>query len=145
MQARLTGGQRGFGSCSTLGILDDDGRLVGGFVFHNWSPEAQTIEVTVASTTSRWLTREILRKVYSDYVFGLLECQMVIFRTSAENRHVRRATKAMGATEYLIKNGEGRGKDLSLLTLTDTDWYNSKFARDDDNGKTIRTRTNRPD
>ena len=48
--------KRGFGNCTAIGVIDgQDGKLVAGLVSHNWSPEADTIEMSGAALTKRWL------------------------------------------------------------------------------------------
>lgn len=42
-----------FGSCSTIGMNDKNGKLVAGCVYHRWRPF--DCEVTFASITPRWV------------------------------------------------------------------------------------------
>jgi hypothetical protein len=126
--------ERGFGECKAMGVLDDDGELVAGMVYHRWSPEAEIIEISGASITSRWLTRPVLWRMFA-YPFVDCGCQMVMMRTSVNNqmwngRGLPRLLKAYGFREYLIPRMWGRHEDGYLFTLTDDDWKANGFHRE---------------
>ena len=65
----IPGCERGFGACTAIGVIDDDLKLVAGWVYHNWHPEAGVIEISGASVNRRWLTRHVLRALFA-YPFG---------------------------------------------------------------------------
>lgn len=125
--ANLLGHRRTFGNCTAIGVVDD-GRLIGGVVYHEWSPEHGTIQMSAASTTPYWINRTILRTVFG-YPFKGAECQLVIFRVAESNGRMRRIAKAVGCKEYLIPRLRGRDEAEAVLTLTDDDWNSSKFMR----------------
>jgi len=86
---------RGFGACSTIGVLDHDGYLIAGLVYRNWFPEVGTIEISGAAIPgSNWLTRRTLQIIY-DYPFYQLGCHMVIQTTMADNEIVLRIKAAI--------------------------------------------------
>src|SRR3954470_13693510 len=76
--------ERGFGKCRAIGVLDEGGRLIAGMVYHNWCPEAGTIDISAAAITPRWLTRRTLAVLYG-YPFLRLRCQMITQCVPAEN------------------------------------------------------------
>lgn len=123
--------QRGFGPNTAIGVLDDENNLIAGAVFHNWEPESGVIEISGASITKRWLTRDVLRAVFS-YTFDQLECQMVVARHPVSSESIRRQWKMLGASEYIIPRLGGRDRDIAIATLTEETWRSSKFARSDD-------------
>lgn len=125
--ARIPGCERGFGKCQALGVAHD-GRVVGGMVFHNWSPEFGTIEISAAADDPRWLTREVINMAL-DYVFDGAGCQMVMAQQDPENKRAVRLWKALGAQEYIIPRLRGRNNAGSIVTLTDDAWARSKFKR----------------
>lgn len=124
--AQLVGCRPSFGNCRTMAVLDRDGKLAAGLVFHNWSPENQVMEVTGASVTPKWATREVL-SVACGYVFA--HCQLAVARTAVENAPVRRLWKAMGAEEYILPRLRGRAASEAILLLTDDAWAQSKLKR----------------
>lgn len=124
--ASLAGLRPDFGNCRTLAVLDKTEKLVAGLVFHNWSPENGVIEVTGASVTPKWATREVLTTA-CNYVFS--HCQLAVARTAVENMAVRRLWKALGAEEYILPRLRGRTASEAILLLTDDAWAQSKLKR----------------
>ncbi|MGE0238409.1 MAG: GNAT family N-acetyltransferase [Parvibaculaceae bacterium] len=118
--------ERGFPDGSTaIGVAKDD-RLVGGFVFSNWSPEAGTIEISFAGMDRRWLSRAILYAAFS-YVFDQLGCQMAISQTPAGLTHAVRICKAYGFKQVTVPRLFGRDEDGIVSTLTAEDWRANGF------------------
>jgi RimJ/RimL family protein N-acetyltransferase len=116
----------GFGPAYGVGIINEDGLLVAGMVFHGWDVPAQTIEFSGASITPKWMTRQVLHEVFS-YAFDFLGCQMIMTRNSASNKRLHRQLKAFGFTRWDVPRLFGRTEDGVFWTLTDTDWRASPF------------------
>jgi RimJ/RimL family protein N-acetyltransferase len=121
--ARELGFARGFGECAAIGFGTP---LVAGFVYHNWNPEAATIEISGASTRRDWCNKSLLRIIF-DYPFDQLGCQLVIARHSVDNTRVRRIWKSLGADEYIIPRLRGRNDDEAIATLTVEAWRKRKM------------------
>lgn len=117
-----------FGECVGIGV-DRDGELIGGFVFHNWSPDAGVIEVSFAGIDGRWLTRPVLHGVFS-YAFDQLGCQMVCSRTPATLRRAARIARAYGFKQVTIPRLFGRTEDGIISTLTVEDWRANGFHKE---------------
>lgn len=124
---KLLGHERPFVNCTAIGVLDGD-RLIAGVIYHEWSPEHGTIQMSVAATTSQWINKSILRAIFA-YPFDQVGCQMVIMRVAESNARMRRIGKTLGCKEYLIPRLRGRNEAEAVLTLTDDDWKASKFMR----------------
>jgi hypothetical protein len=122
----ILGMDRGFGNSKAIGILDKDGLLIAGLVYHNWQPEFGTIELTGAATNRRWMTRDVLQFMY-DYPFLVCKCQMLIQYNSARNVHLNEQLRRGGFCEYHIPRLKGRNEDGIMLTLTDDQWAASPF------------------
>ena len=76
--------RRGFGACKAIGVVED-GILIAGFVYHNWDPEAEIIEISGAALPGRrWCTPMTLAHIYR-YPFLQLNCQMIVQRVPADN------------------------------------------------------------
>lgn len=106
----------------------EDGEIQAGVAFHDWNPRAGVIEISAASRNKRWLTRSVLKAIFS-YVFEDIGCQLCAARVDPENTSLRRIFRSYGFNEFLIPRLLGRSKDQVVLTLTDDDWRSNKFNR----------------
>lgn len=120
---------RGFGDNFTAIGVDHGGELVGGFIFHNWSPEAGVIEISYAGTDRRWLTRRTLHAAFS-YVFDGIGCQMAVARTPASLKHGVRIARAYGFKQVTVPRLFGRDEDGIVSTLTVEDWRVNGFHKE---------------
>ena len=130
---------RGFGNCRSIGVIDSDGRLTGGVVYHGWQPEAGTIELSAAATTPRWLNKLVLNAIFS-YPFSI-GCQMALMRVSARNTRLTRQLDALALRRLPIPRLYGRDEDGILYTMTDDAWSTWKFRRKARDGQGLRTET----
>lgn len=126
--AKIIGVRPDFGNCRCMAVLDSDGKMVAGLVFHNWNPDTEVIEVSAAAVSPKWATRNVLRAALA-YCFQTAGCQMVVTRTAEDNNAARRLWKALGANEVLIPRLRGRTASEAILLLTDDAWAKSKFMR----------------
>lgn len=120
---------RGFGECQAVGVLRG-GNVIAGVVYHNWSPEFGTIELSAAADDRRWLTRPVIHEVLA-YPFGF--CQMVFAQHKADNP-ARAIWQRLGADEYLIPRFHGIGAVAAIATLTKESWMAGKYHKGDKNG-----------
>jgi len=119
---------RSFGRYKTLGVLDADGRLIGGIVYHNYDKAAGVIEVGVAAVDRRFFNRATFRRLF-EYVFIGAECQMLFSRVRASNEHLLSQLARLNFNLTLIPRLYGRDEDGVIATLTDDQWLDSKLAR----------------
>lgn len=82
-----------FGDCIAVGIQDDKGILQAGVVYYNYCN--RNIEISIASNTPRWATKENISGILS-YPFVNLNCRRVTAVTSRKNDHVRSFLKRIG-------------------------------------------------
>lgn len=120
----LWGFPDGFDRFCTMGVFSDD-RLVAGTVFHNWHPESGVIELSSASRSPRWLTRPVIRAMFS-MPFDQLSCRMVVLRVSEKNDTMRRIARSFGFTETVIPDLRGVGEGECVFTLSKDDWTKHK-------------------
>ena len=119
--------ERGFGKCRAIGIVNEEGKLLGGLVYRNWCPETGTIEISGAAVPgTNWLSRRTINVMY-DYPFYVCGCQMVIKTTMADNAIVLRIMAAVGFSLRTIERLGGRDRDGVLGTLTVEQWEASPY------------------
>ena len=126
---RIPGCARLFGECQAVGV--SNGEIIAGVVFHNWSPENRTIEVSAAADSPKWATRANLTRLL-DYPFGALGCRLVLARHSEFNRRARKLWGAMGAKEYFIPDLRADGEGEAIAVLSSDAWAKSRL----NNGQT---------
>lgn len=126
--SQMTGVSENFGPCETMAVLDGEGRMVAGLVFHNFSRAAGVIEISAAAISRKWATRGILNAAMS-YCMDQLGCQAVAGRTAPGNRPTRRLWAALGAQEYEIPRLRGRDTSEIVMVVTDDAWQKSKLRQ----------------
>lgn len=121
--------RRGFGACRALGMIEDDGKLVAGLVYHNFDPESGVIEMSGAALPGhQWLTRETVRRMYQ-YPFLQCGCQLVLMRVAADNERLLRQLAALNYAFTTIPRLLGRDRDAVLCQLTREAWEANKFCK----------------
>ena len=123
-------------NCAGVAIADKTGNMVAGWVWHNYSPDAGTLEFSGASITPKWMTRAILQELFA-YAFA--NVQMVVTRNGADNTRLHRQLAAFGFRRYDIERLFGRDSDGVVWTLTDDAWKKSQFYVGARNGQEIRS------
>lgn len=131
VERSIGGSGFGFGNSTAMGIFDAQ-KFIAAVVFHNWEPRAGVIEMSAASVSKRWLTREVLQRMF-DYVFDDAACQMVVLRVSERSKAMVRIARAYGFSEVRIPRLRGRDEAEFIFTYTDDDWQRSRF-----NSKSLR-------
>ncbi len=111
-----------------LGVLDDDGRLIAGVVFHGYDPFVKSIEVSCAADSPRWGNRETFRELLR-YPFSQIQCQRCTAATPRKATSTRRFLEGLG----FVREGSirlGFGDDNAIVYgLLCTDWENGRFCR----------------
>ena len=118
------GYKRGFGNCHALGVLRGES-LIAGVVYHDWSPENETVQLSAAADDRRWLSRQVVRDVLG-YPFSFAQTSFI--QTDMENP-ARAIFRKLGATEHVIPRLLGRTKDGVICALTDDAWKASKYGK----------------
>jgi hypothetical protein len=122
-------GPGGFGDAAkTIGVIDEEGRLIAGLVYHNYDPQAGTIEISGAATNSRWLSRETIKRMYQ-YPFHTCGCQMIAQRTPADSERLLGQLAEYGYTFIKFPRLFGRHRDGVICTLTYEDWCDNRFNK----------------
>lgn len=87
---------------AAIGILRDDGALIGGVVISEYSPQFARAELSVAVIGSYAASTQIVREIGS-LAFGQLAIFRLFARTSDRNWRAKRALKALGFRQEGIK------------------------------------------
>ena len=120
---------RPFGKCRAIGIIDEQGRMIAGLVYHNWMPEAGVIDLSVAALPgSGWFSRETVWRMYA-YPFIDAGVQMVSHLVPADATPSLRQLATLGCMLIEIPRILGRHRDGVLGLLTRETWESSKFHR----------------
>jgi len=134
--------RRGFGdNAKAIGIIDNEGRLIAGIVYHNWDPDSGIIEISGAAIPGKyWLTRETIRRMYQ-YPFLQLGCQMVVQRTPADATRLLGMLAAYDYTLIPMPRLFGRERDGVICCLTKEAWaanrFNQRFRHHEANNATV--------
>ena len=122
--------RRGFGpNVMAIGIVDEQGALIAGIVYHNFDPDAGIIEISGAALPGKnWLTRETLKRMYR-YPFFVCGCQMVVQRTPADSKGLLYVLAKFGYEFSLVPRLFGRERDGMVCTLTREAWEANKFCQ----------------
>lgn len=110
-----------------MGVFDS-GNLAAVILYNNFQPEAGVIEFHGASTTPRWLTRPVLKAMFS-YPFDQLGCQMVVTRNSERHTRLLRILTALGFDHVLIPRLRGREEGERIFWMTEETWRANKIHR----------------
>lgn len=110
-----------------MGVFDGKD-LVAALIFENYRPSWDSIEVSGAAVTPRWLTRQVISEI-ADFIFAKLGCQAAVMRCDADNGHVARILTAIGFESVLLPRVRGRHSDERVFILTDDGWANSRLNR----------------
>lgn len=112
----------------TAMAVHEAGKLIAGVVYNNYHPDEGVIELHAASVDRRWLTRPVLKAMFS-MPFDVWGVQLCVLRVSERNTHMIRIAKAYGFQDYVIPRLRGRNEAEHILTLSDDDWRANKFNR----------------
>ena len=120
--------ERGFGaSAKAIGVMDDEGHLIAGLVYHNYDPASEIIEMSGAALPGRpWLTRDTIRRIYQ-YPFLQCGCQMIVQRNSANDERLLRQLAVYDYTFIKVPRMLGRDEDGVLCCLTYEAWAANRF------------------
>jgi RimJ/RimL family protein N-acetyltransferase len=120
--------RRGFSpNAKAIGVLNGDGHLIAGLVYHNYDPESEIIEISAAALPRRyWMTPGTLKRMY-EYPFRQCGCQMVIQRVPADDLRQLGMMAAFNFTLTPLARMFGRDRDGVIGSLTREAWESNRF------------------
>jgi len=122
----IPGMERGFGTCKTIGVVDEKGRFLAGMVFHGWNPDNGTISLSGAALSPKWMSRAAFKRI-GDFAFGECGCQMLMMQVPADNERLLGQLATIGFSLIAIPRFYGRDRNGVLATLTEEEWLASRF------------------
>ncbi|HLI66322.1 MAG TPA: GNAT family protein [Caulobacteraceae bacterium] len=115
-----------FGACAAIGVAAEDGRALGGVVFHNYQPRFRNIEASFASESPRWLTRRLIGQIMA-YPFDQLACQRLTAITPKKAAAARAFLDHFGfKREGVVRKGFG-DDDAIVSGLLRREWRASRW------------------
>lgn len=126
--AHIDGIRNGFLNFTSMGVILDN-ELIASLVYHNFDRKAGVIEISAASITPRWLTRPVLKAMFS-YPFEELGCQMVVLRVSERNTRLMRILTAYSFDHVTVPRLRGRDEAERIFFLTDDAWRSNGFHKE---------------
>ena len=94
-------GDRGFGACTAIGVIGNDGRPLAGIVFHDYQPTFSTICFSIAADSPRWVTRRLIGSILV-YPFEELKLKKLWTATPHRNERALRLAKGLGFTREAV-------------------------------------------
>jgi len=104
----------------------DNGELIAGTVYHNWYPDEGVVELSSFSTSKRWLTKRVIRAMFT-LPLVRLGCQLVVLRVSERNKVMCDIARTFGFTEVFIPRLRGRDHGEFIFSFTDDQWKTSRY------------------
>jgi RimJ/RimL family protein N-acetyltransferase len=118
-----------FGPCYAIGVLDQNNTLIAGVVYHAWAPDFQSVELSFAADTPRWLTRNLICELLA-YPFETLGCNRINAYTPKKNREARGFIDKFGfRREGCATDGFGPCEDAIISRLLKREWLQTKWAK----------------
>ena len=109
----------------TMAVIEN-GQLIAGTVYHNWYPEDGVMELSSFSLSKRWLTKKVIRAMFT-LPFARLGCQLVVTRVSERNKVMIDIMRRFGFSEVFIPRLRGRDEGEFIFSYTDDQWKSSRY------------------
>ena len=120
----------GYGKCSAIGVTDENGELIAGFVYRWFSvPGSHVMEMAIAALPGRqWLSRQTMAAMFQ-YPFLQCGAQMILIRPKPVLEKTLRMLAVLGFKFAAVERLYGRDEDAIFCTLTYERWMANKFNK----------------
>ena len=120
-----------FENRNAVGIAwaDDVKGIIAGFVFHDYTPDSQTVELSAYSSHSGWCTRGRGFKAFLYPFENFKGVRLLYGRHDERNKRVRATWRVLGGRETVIPDLRGDGVGEVFSTLRHEDLLNNKYMR----------------
>lgn len=113
-----------FGPCEAIGIINNDGEILGGVVFHGMV--GRTIQWSAAAKTANWLRPDLIADIM-DYPFKQLGCVRITAFIPRRNKRARDFHVRFGFKHEGTMRRQFGGDDAAIYGLLAADWRRSPF------------------
>ena len=110
-------GAHGFGPCRAVAVASG-ARPLAGVVFHDYQPEAGTVQISMAAVSVMWAQRETIRGILA-IPFEQYKCFKVWTCIPADNARAIRFNEGIGMkSEATLRHQFGRGRHARIFGMT---------------------------
>lgn len=107
----------GFGPSTSMAAISKEGKMIAGFVFHEFQPRAETVQISMASISPMWASRDNIHGVLS-YPFE----QLKVFKTwiiiMNTNKKMLKVASHIGfEKEAILAHQFGRKRHAVIMRL----------------------------
>jgi len=126
-------GDGAFGPCQAIGVASgygSDDQLYAVVVFHDYQPTLSTIQVSMAATTPKWLTRGVIQGILH-YPFQQLGVFKIWGAIPHENKRALRMNLGIGLRQDgLLRHHFGKRHHAVIVSMLKTEYERSKWFVD---------------
>lgn len=116
-----------FGPCVMAGVLRR-GELVAGVAFHDWQPEARTMQLSMAAASPIWATREVIAGLFR-YAFGKGNANKLWTATPHKNERALRFNEGIGMKrEAVLRHHFGAKSHAVIYSMMAEEWRKSRWG-----------------
>lgn len=114
-------GQTGFGPAYAIGVCRKD-TLIAGMVYHEYHPDAGTMQISMAAASPMWARRHIIRALLA-YPFEQAGCFKVWTCTPIDNVKALKVNEHVGfRREATLAHHFGKGRHAVICRLLQPDF-----------------------
>lgn len=115
-----------FGPCEAIGVVENN-KLVAGVVFHDYQPNFQSIQLSMAAISPRWAKRQNIAGLLS-YPFEQLGCYRVFTATPKDNEKALKVNAHVGfKTEATLHSLFGPNRHGIIMRMLKPD-YDKRYG-----------------
>ncbi|MEM6602516.1 MAG: hypothetical protein AAF621_00545 [Pseudomonadota bacterium] len=109
-----------------MAVVNDRKGIIAGVIFHNYNPDAGTIEFSCYAAEKKWLSRKILNQILH-YPFDELGLRIVFANFSEKQKHIKHMAERLGATTHILPDLWGVDEAKIVAILKAEDWKKSEI------------------
>lgn len=109
-----------------MAVANEKDGVIASVIFHNYNPDAQTIEFSCYAKSKRWLSRRIINQILR-YPFDELKLRIVFARFSEDNSFIGDIVKRLNATLHVLPELAAHNKDQIVAILKHENWKKSEI------------------
>lgn len=104
---------------TSIGVVED-GRVLGGVIYHNWTGAGGSVTLHMAGTEGQWASRDFLWCIY-DYAFNQMHVKKILGPVPADNERALKIDLQMGFKVEAVLRDAYPDADLLMLSMVRED------------------------